>query len=98
LSGCRRPIAPVAAVCVEYVLKVGGRDLAEAVECRSTRLSAEHLLERFADPGEGDLVVTLDAVGLDPEQDIDAVARPFGDAGGGTSALSQVDRQACRRA
>jgi hypothetical protein len=38
-----------------------------------------------------------DAFGVDPQQHVHAVARPLGDLGAGTPALSQVDTAACRR-
>ncbi len=43
--------------------------------------------QRLADPALGDLVLPDDAPGVDLEQDVDAVASPFGDLGGWNSAI-----------
>ena len=45
----------------------------------------------------GDVVLAVDAVGVDGEQHGDAVPGSPGDLGGGGAAFSQSERAACRR-
>lgn len=42
-------------------------------------------------------VAAVEALGVDPEQDLDRVPGPIGHRVGGTPPLSQVDTAACRR-
>jgi len=46
---------------------------------RTARISV--LPERVADPALGELVLADDALGVDPQQHLDAVPGPFGDLG-----------------
>ena len=48
--------------------------------CQSSRSSV--LAQRFAYPQLGELVLADDALGLDPQQYVHAMAGPFGDLGG----------------
>jgi hypothetical protein len=45
----------------------------------------------------GDVLAVIEALGIDTEQDFDAVPGPFGDPGRGTPAASQSDTAAWRR-
>src|SRR4051812_45052112 len=56
-----------------------------------------HLLQSLLDASSGSLVLTLDALRVDPQEDRDAVAGPLGHLSGGTPPFNQVDTHAWRR-
>jgi len=64
---------------------------------RLGRIGLTGVAEGFLDAATSDGVLAVDALGVDLEQDGDAVPRPLGDLGGAMPPLSQVKTQACRR-
>ena len=71
-----------AARCAEYVPKI---------------IFSSVLTERFSDPPLGELVLACEALGVDPQQRVDAVPGPLRHLSGIDTAVQPRDRQACRR-
>ena len=53
--------------------------------------------EHVGDPLVDDLLLAVDALGIDPEQDVHPVAGTAATSGAGTPPLSQRETAACRR-
>jgi hypothetical protein len=62
--------------------------------CANSRRCSLDVGKSSADPALGDLVLAFEALGVDAEQDLDAVASPFGDLGCGYSPV-EPGGQAC---
>ena len=87
MCGWMWPRAVKWGVCAQYVPKLAD--------------SLDHLIvvpgpDGFLGAAFGFVLLAVDAPGVDPQQNVDAVASPFSDLRCGHPALSEVETAACR--